>query len=162
MALWSQHQLDSMPSLLATSPNPPLPSSQRPLTGPHHHAENQSATSSTPCSPVLGEPVAQAILQLDTRVLVAAVLEAQHQFIKLLVNILRFEALLECPIVGRNGRYVSIANARRHLQYLFAKVLKIDVVVAQRLIDPPRIFIAFASNNVESAPRVTERLSLRS
>ena len=59
---------------------------------------------------LLGEPVAQAILQLDTRVLVAAVLEEQHQFIKLLVNILRFEALLECPSVGRNGRYVSIAN----------------------------------------------------
>ena len=39
---------------------------------------------------LFGEPDAQAILQLDTRLLVAAVLqvEAQHQLIKLLVYIL--------------------------------------------------------------------------
>ena len=47
------------------------------------------------------------ILQLDSRVLVAAVIEAQHQLIKSLVYILRFEALFECPIVGRNGRDVT-------------------------------------------------------
>ena len=64
---------------------------------------------------LFGEPVAQAILQLDTSILIAAVLEAQHQLIKLLEYILQFEALLECPIVGRNGKDVSIADARRHL-----------------------------------------------
>ena len=32
---------------------------------------------------LLGEPVAQAILQLNTNVLVAVVLEAQHQLIKM-------------------------------------------------------------------------------
>ena len=42
---------------------------------------------------------------------------------------------------------MSIANARRHLQYLFAKVLKTGIVVAQRLIDPPRILIAFTSHD---------------
>ena len=84
---------------------------------------------------LLGEPVAQAILQLDTSVLEAEVLEAHHQFVKLLVNILRFEALLECPIVGRNGRYMSIADARRHLQDFLAKVLKAGAVVSKRLVD---------------------------
>ena len=56
-----------MPLLLATNPYPLLPSSQLPLTGHNHHLENQQPS------------MAQAILQLDSSVLVAAVLEAQHQ-----------------------------------------------------------------------------------
>ena len=90
--------------------------------------------------------MAQAVLQLD---------------ISVLVNILRFEALLECPIIDRNGRYASIANARRHLQNFFAKVLKTCIVVAQRLIDLEQILIAFASHDGSIKLVVIELLDVR-
>ena len=74
---------------------------------------------------------------------------------------MRFEALLEGTIVGRNGRYLSIANARWYLQKLFAKVLKTGLVVAQRLIDPPQILIAFAPHDGRNNLVVIELLDVR-
>ena len=80
-------------------------------------------------------------MQLDSCVLVAAVLNEHHQLVKPFIHFLRFEALLERPIVGRNGRYMSIADARRHLQDFLAKVLKAcadsadSAVVSKRLVN---------------------------
>ena len=62
--------------------------------------------------------------------------QAPTQFsVKPSIHFLRFEALLERPKVGRNGRYMSIAGARRHIQDFLAKVLKAGAVVSKRLVD---------------------------
>ena len=72
-----------------------------PLIVQQHHSLNQSAAS---LSPLIRQPVAQAILQLDSCVLVAAILEAQLVKPFIMIQFLRFEALLQRPVVGRNGR----------------------------------------------------------
>ena len=57
----------------------------------------------------------------------------------MLVYILHFEALLECPpglLAGMAEPYVRIADARRHLRNILAKVLKTGIVVTQLLLDP--------------------------
>ena len=84
---------------------------------------------------LIRQPVAQPILQLDSGVLADAILKAHHQLVKPFIHCLLFEALLERPVVGRNGRYMSIADACRHLQDFLAKVLKAGAVVSKRLVD---------------------------
>ena len=74
-------------------------------------------------------------MQLDSGILVAAIVQAHHQLVTPFIHFLRFEAFLERPVNGRNGRYMSIANARRHLQDFLAKKLKAGAVVSKRLFD---------------------------
>ena len=129
--LRSHRQLDSIRDHPLVVGDETVLAAGLPLIVQQHHSLNQSAAS---LSPLIRQPVAQAILQLDSGVLVAAISEAHlahHQLVKpfIMIQFLRFEALLERPVVGRNGRYLSIADAHRSLQNFLAKVLKASTVV---------------------------------